>query len=393
MGYGGYWGFAPYVSVAEKRAKAARKLKELMKNNADIQPITIEGRTIARTWWGKAWNDNLESYADYSNRIGRGRSYVRNGALLDLKIAPGKVESLVQGTRSEPYSVTIRIKPIDKKIWRHIRDSSQGKIGSMQELLAGRFPKDLGELFTVQGKGLFPTPKEIEFQCSCPDWAYMCKHVAATLYGIGARLDHEPALFFTLRHAEIRDLLTEAVRERTRRLLEKAKGTTGRVIAEADVAEVFGIDLEEPAAPVGQAKASVQEKPESRDRRTAVRRSVGKTRKGAVVRSPVKTRKVAAKRPQVTPPETEPGRKRRSGRAPSPREAKTPFERVAEIVSRSRKGVTVAEIREKTGLKEQQIRNAITRARQKGLIAILSRGLYGAVPRPGQRRSGGRRLP
>ena len=155
----------------------------------------IEGTAIARTWWGKAWNKNLESYADYHNRIGRGRSYVRHGAVLDLQIGSGLVESLVQGSRSRPYSVTIRIKAMGKKNWEEIKTASQGKLDSLQELLAGKFPKGLGEIFTTQGKGLFPSPKEIDFDCSCPDWASMCKHVAATLYGIGARLDQDPELF------------------------------------------------------------------------------------------------------------------------------------------------------------------------------------------------------
>lgn len=374
MGFSGYWGFAPYVSVAEKRARAARKLQELKKKNANIRPVCIDGRTIARTWWGKAWNRNLESYADYNNRIGRGRSYVRNGAVLDLQIGPGKVACLVQGSRSQPYSVSIQIRPIDKKIWHHIRDTSQGKIGSMQELLAGKFPKELGEVFTVQGKGLFPTPKEIQFECSCPDWAAMCKHVAATLYGIGARLDEEPALFFTLRNAEIKDLVAQAVRERTRQLLQKARKTTGRIIAEGDLAEVFGIEMEEPPDRYGKAKASSRKPidPDSKDKR-------------------------APKRVPLRASETPTEQKRPSTKARASSRVRTPFETVTAIVGQSKKGVTVADIRQKTGLEEIQIRNCITRARQKGLIAILSRGVYG--PARGlktvspQRRTVRRKLP
>ena len=104
-----YWRFPRYVSVAEKRAKAAKKLKQLFKKNPDIKPIVIEANSIARTWWGKSWNVNLERYADYSNRIGRGRSYVRHGAVLDLQIDSGEVKSLVQGTASNPYSVIVKI--------------------------------------------------------------------------------------------------------------------------------------------------------------------------------------------------------------------------------------------------------------------------------------------
>ncbi|RPJ82137.1 MAG: hypothetical protein EHJ94_02795, partial [Deltaproteobacteria bacterium] len=189
-----YYGFPQYVSVGEKRAKAERKLKQLKKKNTDIQPIVLEGSAIAKTWWGKEWNKNLERYADYSNRIGRGRSYIRHGAVLDLKIKPGQVEALVQGSRSNPYSVFISIEPIPKKNWDAIKQSCKGKMDSLKKLIAGEFPKTLGAIFTQEGNGLFPVPKEIKFKCSCPDWASMCKHVAATLYGVGARLDQDPHL-------------------------------------------------------------------------------------------------------------------------------------------------------------------------------------------------------
>jgi len=217
-----YWGYPRYVSVGKKRAKAAKKLKQLKKKNPAIMPIIIEGRTIARTWWGKSWNHNLERYADYSNRIGRGRSYVRHGAVLDLQISPRRVESLVQGTRSKPYTVIINIKGIKKKIWQNMKTACAGKLDSLPELLAGKFPKTLGEIFTIRGQGLFPSPEEIEFNCSCPDWAYMCKHVAATLYGIGARLDDSPSLFFKLRKVNIDDLIQQAITDQSYKLLKKA---------------------------------------------------------------------------------------------------------------------------------------------------------------------------
>jgi len=355
MGHSRYWGwgFAPYVSVAEKRAKAARKLQELKKKNANLCPICLEGSAIARTWWGKAWNQNLESYADYSNRIGRGRSYVRHGAVLDLQIGSGKVDALVQGSRSKPYSVNIQIKPVDHKVWKEIKGASEGKLGSMQELLAGKFPKELGEVFTVQGKGLFPSPKEIQFSCSCPDWATMCKHVAATLYGVGARLDDDPSLFFKLRNVEMKDLVAEAVQDRTRKLLQKAQKTTGRVIAEADVAGVFGIDMEEPAAAYKERKPSPRKASKGKS-------SLKPAPEDTEVRVPVRGLK-------KKPASTKRGVKK---------ETQTSLETVLGIVRRTRKGVTVADIREKTGFKDQEIRNCITRARQKGLVLNLSRGVY-----------------
>ncbi|MEE9497175.1 MAG: SWIM zinc finger family protein, partial [Desulfobacterales bacterium] len=240
-----YWRYPRYVSVVEKRAKAARKLKQLRKKNSAIQPIVIDGRAIAHTWWGKSWNLNLERYADYSNRIGRGRSYVRHGAVLDLQISPGQVKSLVQGSRTKPYAVIIKIKGIKKKTWQNIKAACAGKLDSLPELLTGKFPKALGEIFTVRGQGLFPSPQEIEFDCSCPDWAYMCKHVAATLYGIGARLDEDPGLFFKLRRGKIDDLIQQTVKDQSYKLLKKAEKKSARVIAESDLSGMFGIDMEE----------------------------------------------------------------------------------------------------------------------------------------------------
>jgi uncharacterized Zn finger protein len=241
--YGGY-GFPRYVSVAEKRARARRKLEQLKKKHPGIHPVVIEGNTLARTWWGRAWNGNLAKYADYANRVGRGRSYVRHGAVLDLQISPGQVKALVQGSRGSPYTITIKIKPISESIWKEIKAACEGQLASLQELLEGRFPKGLAELFTAKGSGLFPSPKEIDFHCSCPDWAYMCKHVAAVLYGIGTRLDEDPSLFFVLRKVKMDDLITQAIREKSARLLKQAKKKTARVIDDADLEDVFGIEME-----------------------------------------------------------------------------------------------------------------------------------------------------
>jgi len=244
MGYYGGYGFPPYVSVAQKRARAQRKLEQLRKKHPGIRPVVIEGTALVRTWWGKAWNNNLGKYADYENRVGRGRSYVRHGAVLDLQIKPGQVSALVQGSQGSPYTVVIKIKPVSEPVWKQIKAACEGQLASLQELLEGRFPKGLMELFTAKDSGLFPSPKEIEFKCSCPDWAYMCKHVAAVLYGIGTRLDEDPSLFFVLRKVKMGDLVTQAVREKSEKLLKQAKKKTSRVIDDADLGDVFGIAME-----------------------------------------------------------------------------------------------------------------------------------------------------
>src|SRR5436190_800139 len=201
--------FKPYVPVAKRRAQAAREAEKRRKKGQNISPVVIEGRHIAHTFWGKAWCDNLESYSDFANRLPRGRTYVRNGSVIDLQIAPGKVTALVSG--SEIYKVAVDITPLPAGQWAAVKARCAGQIGSLVELLQGKLSKGVIEIITAHNGGLFPKPSEIRMSCSCPDWAGMCKHVAATLYGVGARLDHEPELFFRLRKVDHLELIEEAV--------------------------------------------------------------------------------------------------------------------------------------------------------------------------------------
>lgn len=243
-----FWSWPKYVPKAEKQARAAKKLEKLKKKR-EVKPVVLHGKTIARTWWGKAWNENLERYADYENRIGRGRSYVRHGAVLDLQIREGEIISLVQGSRSHPYEIIITIKRLNKDTWKAVTGSCLGMIESLSELIEGKFPKSMADVFMQQGTGLFPTPKEISLKCSCPDWANMCKHVAAALYGVGARLDDDPMLFFTLRGVDTSELISRTVSSKAESLLEKASKKSARIIADADLSSVFGIDLAGDAGP------------------------------------------------------------------------------------------------------------------------------------------------
>ena len=239
-----YSSYPEYIPVAEKRKQAQKSVEKLRKKNPDISPVIITGSKLSRTWWGKSWNDNLESYSDYSNRIGRGRSYVRHGAVLDLKMTQGKISALVQGSEAKPYQVNIIIQSLSKDIWETLTNNCAGKIDSLQELIAGKFPKALSELFTAKGKGLFPIPKEISLKCSCPDSAKMCKHVAAVLYGVGARLDDDPGLFFVLRNVKIEALISETISKKAETLLEKSKVKSRRVLEDPDISGMFGIELE-----------------------------------------------------------------------------------------------------------------------------------------------------
>lgn len=237
-----FWEFPRYVSVGEKKARAAKKLEKLKKKR-DVNPVVLQGNKLARTWWGKAWNENLERYADYENRIGRGRSYARHGAVLDLQVREGEIAALVQGSRAKPYEITITIKKLNKDAWKCITSSCEGTIDSLAELIEGKFPKSMADVFMRQGTGLFPAPKEITLRCSCPDWAEMCKHVAASLYGVGARLDEDPSLFFTLRGVDTTDLIGKTVTRKAETLLQRAEKKTSRVIDDSDLSGMFGIDL------------------------------------------------------------------------------------------------------------------------------------------------------
>ena len=239
-----YW--KPYVPAAERRRQAERHIAKLKKKGATAAPVVLTGRAIARTFWGKAWCDNLERYSDYSNRLPRGRSYVRNGAVIDLRIASGEVTALVSG--SSIYTVRAQVEPVPKTHWNSILSDCAGAIDSLVELLQGRFAKGVMERICRQGEGLFPAPKEINFTCSCPDWATMCKHVAAVLYGVGARLDQSPELLFLLRKVDHNALIATAGRDLT---LGGTGPRAGRVLEEPGLAEMFGIDMAAPTvAPV-----------------------------------------------------------------------------------------------------------------------------------------------
>jgi len=249
--YGGY-GWRPYVSVAARRAKAAREMEKLRKQGHPVSPVAIAGRAIATTFWGKAWCDNLERYSDYANRIPRGRTYVRNGSVVDLQITAGRVDAKVSG--SDIYEVAVQVSPVPKTRWTAICTDCAGGIDSLVELLQGRFAKGVMERICQQKVGLFPAPAEIEFSCSCPDWASMCKHVAAVLYGIGARLDEKPELLFKLRKVDEKELIAHA----GKRLPLSRKGpASNKVLAEDGLSELFGLEMGVPGdEPNPRAKAA-----------------------------------------------------------------------------------------------------------------------------------------
>ncbi|MGP0092472.1 MAG: SWIM zinc finger family protein [Xanthobacteraceae bacterium] len=238
-----YFGWHPYVPVAERRKQAQRRLTKLKKEGKSVAPVTIEGRTIANSFWGKSWCVNLERYSDYATRLPRGRSYVRNGSVVDLQIAKGTVAATVSG--SDLYSVKISIAPVKAAHWKTICRDCSGTIDSLVELLQGKLAKGVMDRVCREGDGLFPAPREITLSCSCPDWADMCKHVAAVLYGVGARLDQKPQLLFVLRGVDEKDLLAGAGQDLP---LTKAPPVQN-VLDDGDVAALFGLEMAETASP------------------------------------------------------------------------------------------------------------------------------------------------
>jgi uncharacterized Zn finger protein len=247
--------FSKHVRQIEK--------KDQLKKQQDLRPMIIDGSVIARTWWGKAWNKNLESYAEYAGLITRGRSPLASGAILDLQVSAGEIKAQVQGSRTKPYSILIRIQKLNRNTWNLVASACRGKLASLEELLGGKFPKAVEDAFLRPRTGLFPSPRDIEFTCTCPDWASMCKHTAATLYGVGARLDQDPTLFFTLRGIAILDLINGPVSSTRSELLPKTSQKSSPMINIAHRSAARGVDREKAAGPATSAGTVQIQTPES----------------------------------------------------------------------------------------------------------------------------------
>src|ERR1039457_2527220 len=271
-----FYGWRPYVPVAERRRKALREMEKRKTQGHAVSPVSIAGRTIVTTFWGKAWCENLERYSDYANRLPRGRSYVRNGSVVDLQISPGEIHAHVSG--SELYKVSLKVVPVAKAHWKSICDDCGGAIDSLVELLQGRLSKGVMERICRQNLGLFPSPAEIHLSCSCPDWADMCKHIAAVLYGIGARFDHQPELLFRLRAVDEMELIAGAGKALP---LAKQGPAASKLLGGEDLSAMFGLDMvqsasagagsaeRKPAKPKRAAKAAAAPEGESKPRKQA----------------------------------------------------------------------------------------------------------------------------
>ncbi len=238
----GYSYYQEYVPVAERRAKAMMEIDKRSKNGEKLQPVVIDGRLIARSTWGRGWCEHLEKFHDYFNRLQRGRTYVRNGSVFHLEINPGEIKAMVSGSRI--YNVRITIQPLTPERWQAIVKQCSGAIASWLDLLAGRFSDGIMAILADPDHGLFPGKKDISMQCSCPDGAVMCKHVAAVLYGVGNRLDNEPQMLFKLRQVDAADLFSATMQADTLTGAGKSDGSALVEKEDESFAELFGIDLD-----------------------------------------------------------------------------------------------------------------------------------------------------
>jgi uncharacterized Zn finger protein len=202
--------------------------------------VKLLSRTISYEWWGQQWCQNIAAYADYSNRLERGRAYIRKGAVKEISIEYGHVSAMVEGTAPQDYKVDISINQVSddlsEKLLRQIKD--------INDLKNGKVPENYKNLFTVDN-GIFPKANEIKFTCSCPDIACMCKHVAAVLYAIGSILDQEPLLIFQLRGIDVEAYIDKQIFNATNEILIDINNHADdeRVINDAMLADLFGIEI------------------------------------------------------------------------------------------------------------------------------------------------------
>jgi len=164
---------------------------------------------FANRWWAKRWIGTLERF-NIGARLGRGRSYARQGQVLDIEIASGEVKARVQGSEREPYRVSIKLKPLSAADWQKLTEAMTEEARFSAKLLAGEMPEDIEQVFAAEGLSLFPrTHGDLATDCSCPDYSNPCKHIAAVYYLLGEAFDNDPFLMFRLRGMERDALLAQ----------------------------------------------------------------------------------------------------------------------------------------------------------------------------------------
>lgn len=162
---------------------------------------------IAQTWWSERFIAVLEGLG-MGNRLQRGRSYARTGQVISMDVDPGSVTAVVQGSRPRPYRVRIGIAAFGKSEWAQVEQALAGNAWYTAKLLSGEMPDDIEDVFAGLGLSLFPaTAREVSLDCSCPDAAVPCKHLAATFYLLAESFDDDPFTILAWRGRERADLL------------------------------------------------------------------------------------------------------------------------------------------------------------------------------------------
>ena len=226
MGHWGFWGH--YEPARPKPVKDGIKAKS-------------QRGDIGETWWSKRWIGVLESFG-MGARLGRGRSYARMGQVVSIDVQKGIVSAKVQGTRPKPYLVEIELKPLSEKDWDKVTDAMASQAVFAAKLLSGEMPQNIEEAFSEAKVSLFPTSvKDLITDCSCPDWANPCKHIAAVYYLLAERFDEDPFLIFKLRGRSKEEIIG-ILREKRAQTLPEADASTP---IEADFPQRDVVPLEE----------------------------------------------------------------------------------------------------------------------------------------------------
>ncbi|MFL6143313.1 MAG: SWIM zinc finger family protein [Labedaea sp.] len=162
---------------------------------------------IGSSWWSRRFVDVLESL-DLGSRLASGRAYARSGQVLGLQVTAGSVAASVQGSRAEPYRLSIGLRVIWPAQWERVERAIAAQAIFNAKLLAGDLPEDLEQVFDELGLALFPrTAEELAMECSCPDHSVPCKHIAATLYLLAEAFDDDPFLLLAWRGRNKAELL------------------------------------------------------------------------------------------------------------------------------------------------------------------------------------------
>jgi uncharacterized Zn finger protein len=191
-----YWDYFWYTPSRPKPVKDGIKTKS-------------RGGSIGKTWWSKRWLDVLHSF-NMGARLSRGRSYARRGQVISIDVQEGLVAAKVQGSQARPYNIEIKLKPLSQKDWGKVTEAMAEQAIFVAKLLAGEMPNDIEEAFVAAKIPLFPkSQKELVTDCSCPDWANPCKHIAAVYYLLAEQFDDDPFLIFKLRGKSKEELIEE----------------------------------------------------------------------------------------------------------------------------------------------------------------------------------------